>query len=366
MNVCKINVLTLYVGDTIIINAVQGKRNTTPPTASQKHQRQGGNTMNTNETTAQAKTNSTPMFETIKRNYETALASGNDSTQELITLATAIAYSVVNKCIDPQRKNAMQQNIASSSGYNPAMVELKKGIAADIALLRNTQRAANTATTLSYNADGDLMTVVTDKDAADALINLMANTLTDGVDLVQTAALAILEQSAEHANGENWLDSKYTVRRLSRRVYIRMEDSAAYKDDVTTPIQEAYRAVRQAIQNSRAVQTNPRNGYSYIDDMTPDGLETIYRRMGKYIDMGGYDCNGNYTTDKQTAIDYDTLVSKLSLTDRQAQILRLRMQGKGYKAIATYLGVCQNAIVKTVKQIQKKAIAAGLTPHDHN
>lgn len=309
----------------------------------------------------------TTAFENIKRNYETALAQGKDTTQELTALATAVAYSVINKCIDPRRKAAaQQQNAASDSGYNPVMVELKKGIAADIALLKNTQRAANSATALSYNADGDLLTVTADKDAADALVNLMSVTLTDGIDLVQTAALAILEQAAEHADGENWLDSKYTVRRLSRRVYIRMEDSAAYKDDVTTPVQEVYRAVRQAIQNSRAVQTDPRNGYSYIEDITPDGLETIYRRMGKYIDMGGYDCNGNYTTDRQAAADYETIVAGLNLTDRQAQILRLRMQGKGYKAIATYLGVCQNAIVKTVKQIQKKAIAAGLTPHSHN
>lgn len=308
----------------------------------------------------------TTTFETIKRNYEIALAQGKDTTQELTALATAIAYSVVNKCIDPQRKNAIQRDIASNSGYNPVMVELKRGIAADIALLENTQRAANTATALSYNADGDLLTVTADKDAADALVNLMSITLTDGIDLVQTAALAILEQAAEHANGENWLDSKYTVRRLSRRVYIRMEDSAAYKDDVTTPIQEIYRAVRHAIQDSRAVQTDPRNGYSYIEDITPDGMEAIYRRIGKYIDMGGYDCNGNYTTDRQAAADYDTLIASLNLTDRQAQVLKLRMQGHGYQAIATYLSVCQNAIVKTVKQIQKKAMAAGLNPHGKN
>lgn len=308
----------------------------------------------------------TTAFENIKRNYEAAIASGNDSTHELMALATAVAYSVVNKCIDPQRKNAQQQNAASDSGYNPVMVELKKGIAADIALLKNTQRAANSATALSYNADGDLLTVTADKDAADALVNLMSVTLTDGIDLVQTAALAILEQAAEHANGEKWLDKKYTIRRLSRRVYIRMEDSAAYKDDITTPIQEIYRAVRHAIQDSRAVQTDPRNGYSYIEDMTVDGLEIIYRRMGKYIDMGGYDCNGNYTTDRQAAADYETLVASLNLTDRQAQVLRLRMQGMGYQAIATYCGVCKNAIVKTIQQIQKKAMAAGLNPHGKN
>lgn len=225
------------------------------------------------------------------------------------------------------------------------------------------RRNANAATATTYNADGDLVTVTADKDAAAALVDLMETTLSDGVDLVQTAALAILEQAAEHANGESWLDSKYTVRRLSRRVYIRSDESAAYRDDETTPIQEVYRAVRQAVQNSRAVQTDPRNGYSYIEDMTADGLDAIYYRMGKYTDLGGYDCNGNYTTDRQAAADYETLVASLNLTDRQAQILRLRMQGKGYKAIATYLGVTQRAIAKTVGQIQTKATAAGLTPH---
>lgn len=308
----------------------------------------------------------TTAFENIKRNYENALAQGKDTTQELTALATAVAYSVINKCIDPQRKNAMQRDIASNNGYNPVMVELKRGIAADMALLKNTQCAVNKATALSYNFDGDLMTVVTDKDAADALVNLISNTLSDGVDLVQTAALAILEQAAEHADGEQWLDKKYTVRRLSRRVYIRMEDSAAYKDVVTTPIQEIYRAVRRAIQDSRAVQTDSCNGYSYIEDMTADGLESIYRRMGKYLDMGGYDCNGNYTTDEQSAAEYETLVTSLNLTDRQAQILRLRMQGMGYQAIATYCGVCKNAIAKTIQQIQKKAMAAGLNTHGKN
>lgn len=324
-----------------------------------------GNTMNTNKTTAQAKANTTTAttFKTVKRNYETALAQGKDTAQELTALATAVAYSVINKCIDPQRKTAAQRDTASNTGFNPAMVALKRGIAADLATLDNTRRTANAATANTYNADGDLVTVIADKDANNALAGLIDETLSDGIDLVQTAALAILEQAAEHANGESWLDTPYTVRRLSRRVYIRTDESAAYRDDETTPIQEVYRAVRQAVQNSRAVQTDPRNGYSYIEDLTADGLDTIYYRMNKYTDLGGYDCNGNYTTDRQTAADYETIVASLNLTDRQAQILRLRMQGKGYKAIATYLGVTQRAIAKTVGQIQTKATAAGLTPH---
>ena len=75
--------------------------------------------MNTN-TTNTAK--SRPDFEQVKRNYETALASGKDSTQELTDLATAVAYSVLNKCIDPQRKTAADRETVSDNGYNPALV----------------------------------------------------------------------------------------------------------------------------------------------------------------------------------------------------------------------------------------------------
>ena len=74
--------------------------------------------MNTNTNTP--KTAERPDFEQVKRNYENALASGKDSTQELTALATAVAYSVLNKCIDPQRKTAADRETVSDNGYNPA------------------------------------------------------------------------------------------------------------------------------------------------------------------------------------------------------------------------------------------------------
>ena len=307
-------------------------------------------------------------FETVKRTFEQALASGGDYAAPLYDLATAVAYSVVNKCIDPQRKTAAEKDSASDSGCSPLMLELKQGIGTDRRTLDSTRRNANAATRVIFNADGDCITETVDKDAAAALASLLGESITDGFDVVQEAAAALLEQAADHANGENWLDRPYTVRRLSRRVYIRLEDSAAYREDETTPIQEVYKAVRRYIQNSRAMRTDPRNGYSYIEDCAVDPstgdvdpLETIYRRLGKYADLGGYDCNGNYTTDRQTVDDCAALVQKMDLTDRQAQVLKLRLQGKGNKAIATYLGVSKQAIAKTVAQIQKKAVDIGLT-----
>lgn len=319
-------------------------------------------------------------FEQVKRDFETALDSGKDYGPALLDLSTVFAYSVVNKCIDPQRKTAADRDSISDNGQNPAMIALKRGIAADRRTLDNTNAAANVATRATLNKDGDPVTETADSDAAAAVAALLDETLTDGIDLVQTAAVALLEQAADHADGPGWLDRPYTVRRLSRRVYIRTEDSAAYRDDETTPAQEVYRAVRRAVQESRAVQTDPRNGYTYIEDLTADGLDTIYYRLHKYADLGGYAHNGqdgdrlpgspagygqsgeHYTADRQTVTDYNAIMKQLNLTDRQALILRLRMQGKGNKAIATYLGVTYQAVQNTLAKIQKKAVAIGLTP----
>lgn len=306
------------------------------------------------------KTNATrTTFDDVKRNYETALASGKDTGTELTALATAVAYSVLNKCIDPQRKTAQTADHVSNGGHSPALVALKRGIAQDLATLENTRYCAERATRTTYNADGDTVTEIADKDAYNALTTLAADTLTDGIDLVQTAALAILEQAAEHANGEKWLDTPYNIRRLSKKVYIQHVDSAAYKDVETTPIQEVYRAVRKAVQDSRAVQTDPANGYTYIEELTADGLETILYRLGKYTDLGGYDCNGNYTTGGQSVADYETMIARLELTDRQATIVKLRMQGMGYKAIGTYLGVSHNAVINCMKKVQDKCTKLG-------
>ena len=293
-------------------------------------------------------------FETVKRDFEAVHAAGGDYSAALLNLAQAVTYSVLNKCLDPQRKTAPARDTVSDNGHTPALVEMKRGVYLDRLHLDNTRTA--------YNDGGDMVTETADKTAAAALVELLGETVSDGWDLVQTAAAAILEQAAEHATGEKWLDAPYSVRRLSRRVYIRLDDSAAYRDETTTPIQEVYKAVRRAVQESAAVRTDPRNGYTYIDGLTPDGLDTVYYRLGKYADLGGYDCGGNYTAGAQTAEDAAALVERMGLTDRQAQILRLRMQGKGYKAIATYLGVTQRAVAKTVAQIQSKAAAVGLTP----
>ena len=203
--------------------------------------------------------------------------------------------------------------------------------------------------------------------AEKAAAALQSETLSDGLDLVNAAVVAILEQTAEHATAApGWLEKPYTLRRLSRRVLVRADDAAKWESVETSPIREVYRAIRREVQNSRAMQTDPRNGYLYIEDTAADPdsdkTETIYRRLHKWADLGGYTHTGDYTADMQTATDYNAVVAALNLTERQATIIRLRMSGYGYMAIGTYLGVHVSSVRRTLDKVRAKCEKLGFTP----
>lgn len=325
--------------------------------------------MNTNTNN----TDSKKTFANLLNAWETASTTPNtDTSAALVDLSKAVAYSVLAKTIDPQRKAAAERETVSDSGMNPALVSLRRGIAADFDTLEKIA-AAGKAFAIKYTADGDPESVCIDADAAAADFDGYA--MTDGIDLVQEAAAAILEETAKafdrRAAALGYMEKPYSVRRLKRKTVIRSTDSAAWETVETTPIQEVYRAVRRAIANSRAVQTDPRNGYSYIEELTADpesgALETLYIRLGKYADLGGYavDSNGaetHYTTDRQSLADYETTLTALNLSDRQATIVSLRMRGYGYRAIASYLGITPQAVNNAMLKVQAKAEKIGFAP----
>ena len=155
----------------------------------------GGNTT-ANTTTAERRD-----FDTVKREFEQAMNAGGDYSAPLFDLATAVAYSVLNKCLDPQRKTAPARDAVSDNGQTPALADMKRGIFFDRLTLDNTRKAADKATRIAYNDAGDLVTETADKAAAVALAGLVGETLSDGIDLVQTAALAILERRRPRNRG---------------------------------------------------------------------------------------------------------------------------------------------------------------------
>lgn len=300
-------------------------------------------------------------YQDLLTNY--ALQANTDRTtpeyaDSLTDLATAVAYSVLKKCID--------------TGYNDTLVSIRNDLTNARATLSNTAYAADHATDLAYNADGDMETVTADKDSMTALTKLASQTIGDGLDLVNTAIVSILEETAKQDVNRELinLERPYETRQLKRKVWIKDPDSKAWETVQTMPIKEIYRAVRRYIMDSKAGQI-AQNGYNYLQDLTYDpdtgDSATIYRRLTKYADLGGYvtDYNGAmtvYTVDTDTVDQYDDMVAKLNLTAKQAKVLRLRERGYGYKAIATHLGVTQRAIAKTVKAIQDKARDIDLDP----
>ena len=321
-----------------------------------------------------AKTEETSRFEKLMRDFETAYASGEDFTSALYALAEATALSVVKKCLDPQRKAAVAREEVSNSGSNPALSAVRRDIRADTALFENTAAAHAAAYNWKFDNDGYVVSEVVDKDAEKAAAALQGETFGDGIDLVHTAAIALMEVAAAHASESGWMEKPYTARRIARKVYVKLDDTAAWTEEETSPIREVYRTVRREVQNSRAMQTDPRNGYLYIEDVAADpesdALETIYRRLGKWADLGGYTCDMNgqpkydgvYTADMQTAMDYNDIIERLALTDRQNTIVRMRMQGYGVRAIATYLGVNPRAVYNAMEKVQAKCEKIGFTP----
>lgn len=315
--------------------------------------------------TTNATTQTANPFTLLLQEYEKQASNRQNEqayTKALTDLATAVAYSVLKKCIDVSQ--------------NKALIQVRQSIASDKNTLERIAYASVNAHETTYNADGERKQIVKDKRLAEALDKLCSQTMGEGIDLVNDAVIAILNETSKQLERDPEkavdLERAYTVRRLKRKVWIKTADSVNGWETVeTTPIQEVYKAVRRSIDSSRAAQADPRNGYTYIEDVATDpesGIdEIIFRRFGKYADIGGAvtDFNGKevaYTADEQTAEDMDTLVESLNLSKQQAEILKLRLSGYGYKAIATYFGVRQDSITKQIKRMREKAIDNGLRP----
>ena len=315
--------------------------------------------------TKQQTATTTTTFETLLVDFCNEYRKDSNSekfTAVATDLATAVAFSVLRKCLDPQAKSGKP----SDSGCNPQLDEVKRSIYRDTNTLKNIDYSCKKAFVTVYNEDGDRQTKTADKDYRYAYNKLTQQTLGDGLDLVNTAIVSLLDECTKvDTTAENFLETVYTVRRLKKKVWIKVEDSVNGWETVeTSPIREVYKAVRREVANNRSLNIDPSNGYMYLEDLARDeesNEETvIYRRLNKYSDLAGNvtDFNGAVkfeTVDSASVTDYDTMVEKLELTTRQAQILQLRMSGYGYIAIATYLGVNEKSVRDVLKTVQKKA-----------
>ena len=323
----------------------------------------------TKQQTAKTTTTETRNFTDLLRQYEKEY--NNDKTSVAFSnvldeLATAVAYSVIKKCLDPQRKGRKDGEV-SNSGCNTQLDEVKRSIYRDKNTLANIDYSCKQAFTTVYNEDGDRQTKTKDSDYRYAYNKLSQQTLGDGLDLVHVAMVALLDESEKaDRTRKNFLKNTYEVRRLKKKVWIKSADSVNGWETVeTSPIREVYKAVRREVANSRSLNIDPSNGYLYLEDLATDEESneeaTIYRRLNKFSDLAGNvtDYNGAVTfetVDSASVDKYENMVDALELTARQAKVLELRMGGYGYVAIATYLGVNEKSVRDVLKTVQKKAI----------
>ena len=153
--------------------------------------------------------------------------------------------------------------------------------------------------------------------------------LTDAADLIQVAALAIIEAGAPCIAAAIAADEPYILPDAIRKA--------------------AYKAVHKAIY---AAAVRPALRDTYIEDMahTDDGLEVSdpeYIKVTRYYDVHDW-------ADYAVTMDMLEQIRPL-LKDKQKTVLHYRLQGMSVTAIAERLGVTQQAVSDTLKRIRIKA-----------
>ena len=249
-------------------------------------------------------------FEQLKRDFEVAYSNGEDYTELLYKLAKAIVSSCAKKCI--------QMDSAHQPEYQELVVQIETDYFASISDRTDIENIA----------------------------------FCDGIDLIQEAVCLLLEQAMAHGPDIGWLDRPYTIRTIASRALIKEVDTEGYQEETTTPLQECYRTIRRTIdsyQNSHSA-----HGSLSLDSLDSSQLDALYIDYSKYTDP-------NKTLDT-AKWDYEDLLHALNLTARQERIVTLRMQGYGYQAIATYLGISKSTVTRTLDRLKDKCTAMGISP----
>jgi len=121
------------------------------------------------------------------------------------------------------------------------------------------------------------------------------------------------------------------------------------KEKVRTVYQWTCVQVRKYIYNNKSIENNGK--FVYIEDLKQNENETAENALDReYIRMNKYDGIDNYND----YIDYNNMLSKLDLTDRQTEIIILRMRGLSVNEIAKKYGVKHNTISTQLQRIRDK------------
>ena len=242
----------------------------------------------------------------------------NNTTHTTLEHATIIARTVLRTC--------------ANSGNSPKIIDMRRDLNGRDARAYRMYAAMDNAITV-YDDKGNYRdTMITPDMAA-----VMPDPLTDAADLINVAAVAILDIGRQCPCILTAIsnDTPYVMPEVLRR--------------------KVYRAVSQYIY---ANAHRPALHDTYIEDLSHNDAGEVtdvnYIRVTRYYDID------NIT-------DYNAMQSMLTrlrttLTAKQWTVLHKRLQGKSEDTIATELGVTQQAVNATLQRIRR--VVAALYPYE--
>lgn len=189
----------------------------------------------------------------------------------------------------------------------------------------------------------------------------------EGMDFVNVAIVAFLnEEKKAHERNVNtcifWTQKEYSEMDIDKRVIIQRDDSAKKREFTRIPAKVVYQKLREYIVSNRGVRIDEKHVFIEEIVQNENGTEEqLYHRLKNGMQFAYYDyteMHENTCNLLQASIVIQSFLD--TLTAKEQKVLDLRMQGHGYKAIASYSGVTQRAIAKTTYSLQKKAEKAGL------
>lgn len=147
---------------------------------------------------------------------------------------------------------------------------------------------------------------------------------------------------------------KHEIPYISSRVKIYNSESASVEMKMFSPYQLASRKLRKYV-NSHVCPDVRRQKAVYLDGMTETEIDGITYTERLYYEIDIAENNAPTEKTLETCKTISDYIAEMQLTDSQKEVLKLRLQGYGYRAIATYRGTSPQAVLNMLNKIAQKA-----------
>lgn len=342
--------------------------------------------------------------EEIRKETFTSLMRKAEVDEDYIyPLAIAIAYSNLKTAIDPEARNASNKNEVSNSGTDKklsaartqlyiASLQLQNILALDTIktekkiVKRLDKKSGKFVIEVKPETEA---TKKTGKEEGEALKALILNQTIDGIglELVSEIAISLLENkrkygSLESDHFDNWLERDVTILKPKKTIFVHMDEKIEMEEKIVKPIQLAFRAGANFINRQRAVRDRIADTVlldMFMDGETEDGEEipAIVPEALQYV----LRTEINYTSVGDVE-RVNAILEKLNLTEREAQILKWRLDGMNVfvlneetnkrekihidapsvEVMAAKLGISESTVKRAIASMCEKAEKNGFKP----